>query len=186
LGNPNAKIKIVEYSDASCPFCKIFHATMLQVMTEYGKTGNVAWVYRHFPLDQADENGNILHKNAGTEAQAMECAADLGGNDKFWAYANRLYSITPSVTNATPEGLNPAQLPEIAVYAGLDKTEFKTCLSSGKNKAEVDADYLEGINAGVSGTPYSVIITANGKQIPVNGAQSYATLKNALDGLLGQ
>src|SRR3989338_6483026 len=46
LGNPNAKIKIVEYSDPSCPFCKIFHNTMTKIMGEYGAGGNVAWVYR--------------------------------------------------------------------------------------------------------------------------------------------
>src|SRR4051812_7191904 len=54
LGNPNAKIKIVEYSDPSCPFCKMFHPTMLKIMDTYGKTGDVAWVYRHFPLDKPD------------------------------------------------------------------------------------------------------------------------------------
>src|SRR3989344_9114839 len=51
LGNPNAEVIIVEYSDTECPFCKVFHATMRRVMDEYGKDGKVAWVYRHFPID---------------------------------------------------------------------------------------------------------------------------------------
>ncbi|MFA6898331.1 MAG: thioredoxin domain-containing protein, partial [Candidatus Paceibacterota bacterium] len=51
LGNPNAQLKIVEFSDTECPFCKTFHTTMQQIVSKYGKTGEIAWIYRHFPLD---------------------------------------------------------------------------------------------------------------------------------------
>src|ERR1035437_9099602 len=54
LGNPNAPIKIVEYSDPSCPYCKQFNPIMEQVMSDYGAGGKVAWVYRQFPLDKPD------------------------------------------------------------------------------------------------------------------------------------
>ena len=71
LGNPNAPVKIVEYSDFECPFCKRFHDTMNQIMDEYGKSGDVAWVFRHFPLDQ-------LHPvKARTEAVASECISEI-------------------------------------------------------------------------------------------------------------
>src|SRR3989344_7093206 len=72
LGNPNADVIIVEYSDTECPFCKSFHTTLKRVMSEYGNSGKVAWVYRHFPIDQ-------LHSKARKEAEAMECANELGG-----------------------------------------------------------------------------------------------------------
>jgi protein-disulfide isomerase len=74
-GNPNAPVKIVEYSDMECPFCKRFHPTMQQTVDEYD--GKVAWVYRHFPLDS-------IHSKARSEAIATECAGELGGNDMFW------------------------------------------------------------------------------------------------------
>src|SRR5437868_3213524 len=77
LGNPNAPVVIVEYSDTECPFCKQFHTTLRRVMTEYGKDGKVAWVYRHFPIDS-------LHSKARKEAEALECANELGGSVKFW------------------------------------------------------------------------------------------------------
>jgi protein-disulfide isomerase len=89
FGNPQAEMVIVEYSDLECPFCKRFHETMIQIMSEYGKEGKVAWVYRHFPLD-------AIHSKARREAEAVECAGELGGNDKFWAYVNKLVEITPS------------------------------------------------------------------------------------------
>jgi len=186
LGNPNALVKIVEYSDTSCPFCKTFNPIMTRIMDEYGPTGKVAWIYRHFPLDKPDQNGYILHKNSGREAQAMECAASLGGNDKFWAYEKRLYEITPSVTSQTPDGLDQKELPEIAKFVGLDVVSFNECLESNQFKDKVEADYTDGINAGVSGTPYSVIITPSGTKIPLVGAQPYQTIKSALDALVSE
>ena len=71
LGNPNAAIKLIEYSDFECPHCKTYHNTLKQVMSEYGANGEVAWVFRHFPIAQ-------LHSKAPKEAEAAECAADLG------------------------------------------------------------------------------------------------------------
>ena len=50
-GSIDAPVKIIEYSDFECPFCKRFHVTMNQVIDEYGDSGQVAWVYRQFPLD---------------------------------------------------------------------------------------------------------------------------------------
>lgn len=181
LGNPDAPVKIVEYSDPSCPYCKIFHPTMKQIMDQYGPSGKVAWVYRSFPLDKPDSQGRILHPNAGTEAQAQECAAALGGNDAFWKYTDRLYEVSQSDQGIT---LDNKELPVIAKYAGLDTINFNECLSSGRFKDKVEKSYLDGINVGVSGTPYSLIITPSGSKIPLVGAQSYATLKQAVEALL--
>lgn len=172
LGNPNADIVIVEYSDTECPFCKMFHPTLQRVMDEYGKNGTVAWVYRHFPIDQ-------LHPKARKEAEATECANDLGGSAKFWAYLNMVYDKTTS--NNT---LDPKQLPIIAKAVGLDVTAFNTCLSSGKFAAKVQADYDDAIKAGGRGTPYSVLITKDGIKTPISGAESYENVKSTIDALL--
>ena len=184
LGDPNAPVKIVEYSDPSCPYCKVFTPTMEKIMDNYGASGKVAWVYRHFPLDKPDENGNVLHVNAGHESQAMECAGYLGGNVKFWAYLKRLYDVTPSVTPTTPQGLDQKQLPEIAKFVGLDPVAFNDCLSSGRFKDKVEADYTDGINAGVQGTPYSILVTPSGNDIPISGAQPYSVFQTAIDTLI--
>ncbi len=185
FGNPNAPIKIVEYSDTSCPYCKAFHPVMIKLMAEYGPTGKVAWVYRHFPLDKDDGSGSILHPNAGTEAQAMECAAQIGGNDKFWEYTHKLYEITPAVTPQTPAGLDPKELPNIAKSVGLNVVSFNECLESGQFKDKVDQQFIDGLNAGVSGTPYSIIVTPTGGKIPLMGAQPYASVKAAIEALIG-
>ncbi len=169
-GNPEALVKIVEYSDTECPFCKRFHETMKQVMDEYGKDGKVAWVYRHFPLDQ-------LHPvKARNEATALECAGDQGGNDKFWAYADRLYEITPS-----NNGLDPAELPKIAQYVGLDVSKFNSCLTSGKFTKHIEEDVQNATATGGNGTPWSIVVGAKNKKYPLSGAQPYASVKQLID-----
>ncbi|MBI2124072.1 MAG: DsbA family protein, partial [Candidatus Wildermuthbacteria bacterium] len=133
-GNVNAEVTIVEYSDLECPFCKNFHATMHQLVTAYPE--QVAWVYRHFPLDQ-------LHPKARKEAEATECAYELGGNEKFWAYTDKVFEITPS-----NNGLDPAKLSEITEQVGLDRQNFEACLAGGRQAERVDADYQNALDAG--------------------------------------
>lgn len=158
LGNPNAPIKIVEYSDPSCPFCKVFNATMHQIMAKYEQSGKVAWIYRSLPLDTPDANGQVLHKNARKESQAIECAGILGGQKKYWEYQKKLYEVTPAVTQSSPEGLDPKQLPLIAKDIGLDTVDFSQCIDSEQAIAKVKEQELGGINAGVTGTPTSFFI----------------------------
>lgn len=171
LGNPNADIIIVEYSDTECPYCKQFHFTMHRIIDEYGKEGKVAWVYRHFPLPQ-------LHKKAPKEAEATECAAELGGNPAFWKYIDRLFEITPS-----NDGLDPAELPQIAEYIGLNRTLFEECLDSGKYADFIEESYQAAVDAGGRGTPYNIMIVGK-EQIEVPGAQPYETIKNVIDTIL--
>jgi protein-disulfide isomerase len=168
-GNPDAAVKIVEYSDLECPFCKRFHSTMQQVVEEYGKDGRVAWVYRHFPLD-------ALHSKARKEAEATECANDLGGNTAFWTYIDKLIAITPSNNQ-----LDPNQLPVIAGDIGLNREAFQTCLDAGKFADRVSADLSDAQAAGGSGTPYSIAIAKNGEKFPINGAQPYEEVKRIIE-----
>jgi protein-disulfide isomerase len=146
IGNTNAAITIVEYSDTECPFCKNFHTTLQNIMKEYGAGGKVAWVYRHFPIVQ-------LHSKAPKEAQATECAADQG---KFWQYTDALYATTPS-----NDRLDLAQLPQIAKSVGLDVTAFNACLNSTKHVAEITASIADAQNAGANGTPSSFLVLSN-------------------------
>ena len=171
-GNPNAELVIVEYSDTECPFCKRFHETMQQVIDEYGKSGKVAWVYRHFPLEQ-------LHAKARSEAEATECAAELGGNTGFWKYLDELFRVTPS-----NDGLPAAELAGIAGRAGLDRAAFEACRASGRHAKRVQTDYDDAVASGGSGTPWSIIIAKDGKKLPINGAQPYETVKQTIDALL--
>ena len=158
LGNPNAPIAMIEFSDTECPFCKQFHQTMNKIMTSQGKDGKVAWVYRHFPIA-------TLHPKAAKESEASECVAELGGNDKFWQYMNKIYETTPS-----NNGLDATQLPKIAGEIGIDKTKFNTCLSSGKYASKIDGQIAEAQKAGARGTPTTIIVLKNKASV---GVQSF-------------
>ncbi|MDP3900954.1 MAG: DsbA family protein [bacterium] len=161
-GNSSAEVTIIEYSDLECPFCKQFHPTMQQVLSEYGD--KVRWVYRHFPLDQ-------IHSRADKEAEAAECAGEQGGNEGFWQYVDRVFEVTPSNNN-----LDPALLPQVAEDLGLNRSAFETCLSSGKYAQHVEDDYQSGVTAGVTGTPGSFV---NGTI--VRGALPFDQLKTIID-----
>jgi protein-disulfide isomerase len=173
LGDPGAPVKLVEFSDFECPFCKRVHPTLKQIMAEYGDTGQVAWVYRHFPIDS-------LHKKARKEAQASECASELGGNDAFWAYADRLFELTPA-----NDRLDLSLLPKIAEEIGLDRAKFEECLEGdargGKYADHIESDVQDAVASGGTGTPYFVVIAPNGETFPVNGAQPYSSFKSIIE-----
>jgi protein-disulfide isomerase len=168
-GDINAPVVIVEYSDTECPFCQRHHQSMSQLMETYGKEGKVAWVYRHFPIDG-------LHPKSRKEAEATECAAEQGGNAKFWAYMNRLMEITP-----TNNGLEASQLPEIAKFVGLDVNAFNTCLSSGKYAKKIAAQIKEAEATGGDGTPWNIIVTKSGKKFPLSGYRPVENLQAIVD-----
>lgn len=80
-GNRDAKVALIEYSDFECPFCQQFHSSAQQALDAY--PNDLQWVYRHFPLD--------FHPNANKYAYTAECVAELGGNDAFWAFADKIF-----------------------------------------------------------------------------------------------
>ncbi|MDP3735220.1 MAG: thioredoxin domain-containing protein [bacterium] len=171
LGNPQAPIILIEYSDTECPFCKNYHATLHRIMDEYGKMGAVAWVYRHFPLA-------AVHSKSPKEAEATECAAELGGNSGFWLYLDRIFTITPSDNK-----LDPALLATIAADIGLDRAEFERCLKSGKYAKKVEAMVADAERAGATGTPHTVVLVA-GNQLPLEGAQPYSSIRSLIESIL--
>lgn len=170
VGNPGATIVLVEYSDIECPYCKQFHSTLSTLMREYGARGDLAWVFRHYPV----------HKNSVKEGEAAECAAEIGGNDAFWKYLDKIFERTPS-----NDGLSLSQLPVIAKEVGLDEARFSQCLNSNKYASKVTDDRAEVTAAGAQGTPYSVLFVRNGERIPITqGALPYADMKTIIDAVL--
>jgi protein-disulfide isomerase len=169
IGSKDADVILVEYSDLECPFCKRYHETLKKIMAEYGESGKVAWVYRHYPIDQ-------LHSKARKEAEATECAGDQGGNGAFWAYVDKVYATTESNNK-----LDLAELPKIAKELNLDVSEFTDCLTKGKFSDKIESEVQKAMSAGAKGTPYTVVLKG-GAALPLKGgAISFEALKAQIE-----
>lgn len=172
-GNPQAPVQIIEYSDLECPFCKEFHVTMSRIFAEYGTTGQVSWVYRHFPLVQ-------LHKQAVPEAIATECVARIAGPDAFWMMIDSIFEITPA-----GDGLDLAMLPALAQKSGVtDIAAFKTCYEKQETLPIVQEHMKAGSAAGVQGTPFSIVTSPSGNRFTINGAYEYDQVKAIIENAL--
>lgn len=171
VGNPNAPVKVVEYADLECPFCKTFETTMHQVMDYYGQSGKVAWIFRNFPLTQ-------IHSKAPTEAAAAECAAAQGGDVAFYKYIDKVYEITPG-----ENGLDLGQLPVIAKDLGLNVDTFNACMQNGTYAKKVQDSYNEAIALGAQGTPFILVMVGN-DAVTLQGAQPYDSMRAAIDAVL--
>jgi protein-disulfide isomerase len=168
-GNSAAPVTLIEYSDFECPFCKRFHVTVKKLVEESG--GQVRWVYRHFPLEE-------LHPvKARREALASECAAELGGNEAFWKFADRFYELTPSNNRTDVDAL----LPRIAREIGVDEAKFASCLASARHDRRVQEDYENATATGGRGTPWSIVVSKSGKTYPLSGAQPFAAVKELVE-----
>ena len=173
-GSPLARFVIVEFSDLECPFCKIYHYELEKVVTAF--PDDVAVVFRHFPIAG-------LHKKAEAEAVAAECAAQLGGDDTFWNYLDRIFEATTS-----NDGLDLALLPRFATDLGINGTAFAAC-TTGRDAADAVAeDLAEAKKIGIRGTPGSIIIdTETGETITsFVGARPADQLIPLIESLLAQ
>jgi protein-disulfide isomerase len=167
IGDINAPVVIVEYSDTECPYCKMFQGTMTDVMATSTYSGKIAWVYRHFPV----------HSLSTHEAEATECAGELGGNDAFWNYTDEVFATTTSSNS-----LDTAVLPVIAKNLGLDVAKFNTCLSSGKYTSVIQADAQAAQDSGAQGTPFSVIVSKNAlSDDKANAIKQFVTKNGLMD-----
>lgn len=167
-GSKDASVAVIEYTDFECPFCKRVHPTYQQIMQQYN--GKVMWVMRHFPLS--------FHQNAQKEAEATECAAELGGNDAFWKFTDGIFEKTTS--NGT--GFPLDQLPVLAKQIGLNERQFTACLDSGKYAAKVKKDEDDGSAGGVTGTPGNFVVNLKTKTAqPLVGAVPFTNFKSAID-----
>ncbi|OGG60421.1 hypothetical protein A3C89_04120 [Candidatus Kaiserbacteria bacterium RIFCSPHIGHO2_02_FULL_50_50] len=165
IGNPNAPVILIEYSDFDCPYCQIFHSSMKQLMAEHGAAGNVAWVYRSLP---------IITENSPTISYAAECVAEIGGNDVFWKFADDIFSRTHGTH------FDIATLTEKVKATGVNMTAYTNCMTGDTHKARMQALMDNVLALGVNGTPATFAIV-KGKTYPIEGgALPYAQLTNAL------
>ncbi len=175
-GDVKSDVVVVEYSDTECPFCARLHPTMTQIQSEY--KDRVAFAYRYFPLTQ-------IHPNAFAEAQAIECVGKQLGAAKRREYIDQMfqYKITKNSMTLPKNGKE-----DLAKNFGVNMATFNSCVSGEESSATVTAGIQDGVAAGVTGTPATIILKRDGDDYEVfaliEGAREYEYFKAALDAAL--
>ena len=132
-GEKDALVKIVEFGDFQCPYCRQSFLVVREILNKY--QNDIYFVYRDFPVVS-------IHQEALKAAEAAQCALE---QEKFWPMHDKLF--------INQENLSLTDLKVYAMEIGLNSFEFNNCLDSGKYSAEVIQDYEDGIGLGVIGTP---------------------------------
>ena len=176
LGDKNAPVTIIEFSDYQCPFCRKFWTeTLPSIKAEYIDAGKVKFVYRDFPLGS-------IHPAAEPAAQAAECARFVGKSDEaYYKMHDKIFQEGNILDGGDPitgpvRGTAQFGATELKKWAKDIGYDIDSCLDSGKFKSEVQKDLADGQAAGGQGTPYFVI---NGK--PLSGAQPFSAFKQVID-----
>ncbi len=178
LGDSDATVFVVEFSDYECPYCQAAEGTNFQVISslkqrdplweapipkvieEYVDTGKVKLVFRQYPI----------HQNAKKAAETAKCAQE---QDKFWEYHEILFEKY--------EALSVTDLKKYASDLELDLNQFNQCLDSGKYKNSVENDISDGKDLGVIGTPTFFIGNEEKGYEKIVGAQTFSEFKKIID-----
>lgn len=184
MGNPDAKVKIVEFASFTCTHCKDFHLEAEKnLKPTYVKTGQVSYEYRPFMLNVYDF----------VAAQVALCE----GSDRFFTWAGELYGnhdawVTP-FTKLTEADIAPlkalapgeqvkglavaGKMHEFARSRGMPRAQFDTCLSNQAQLDKLTAQQQAAIDAyQINGTPSFLL---NGRKL--DGVNSWETLKPRID-----
>ncbi len=175
IGDPNAPITIIEFSDFQCPFCARFHVqTLPLLMDEYILEGKVKLVFRDFPIQS-------IHPNALPASVAAECANDQG---KFKEMHDMIFD-NQSQWNKQETANALAMFSQYANEIQLDQETFDSCLASGKHIDEIRKDLDDGRNYGISGTPGFFVGNDQIGYVELKGAQPFESFKKVIDAQLG-
>ena len=168
LGNPDAKITIVEFGDYQCTFCYKFHdETMKKIDQAYIKAENVNFVYRDFPLNGPQ---SILASEASYCAQKQ---------NKFWEYHNTLYDNWGGENTGW---ITKNVLIGFANDIKLDLDSFSQCLENSEFKQKVLDNEQFAREIGIDATP-SFLIFNDSELYRIIGAQPFERFEQALQEL---
>ena len=162
LGNKNAPLTLIEYSDYKCGYCKLFHPTVNAILAKY--PNDIKFIYRHNPQ---------IPPEAFPSAIASECVASMKGNDSFWNFTDGLFENQSS--------LGRDLYVSLAEKEGIEKGAFVACLDGGEFEKRVNDDIADAQILGVRGTPYSILVLPNGSSIPFSGALPQATIETLIE-----
>ena len=174
IGNQDAEVAIVEFSDYQCPYCKRhFSQTLPQIDESYLKSNRVIYVMKQFPLS--------FHAQARGASIAALCVEQLKPGNYWQAHK--------AIFNGEIR-LDKEDYQSLAASLEIDQSKFTSCLDSPAMSEQVDTDIREGNAIGVSGTPaFFIGKVIDGKVVNgqlLSGARPYASFASMIDQLLAE
>jgi protein-disulfide isomerase len=148
MGDANAPVTLVEYSDFECPVCRNLHDALRGMLPNY--TGKVRVVFKDFPIEQ-------IHPWARTAAIAGRCAYQQDPK-AFWKMYDLIYDNQEVISAANAW----TKVSDYAAQSGLNAETFKACMASPEAADAVNASRANGVQVEVNSTP---TIFVNGRRI---------------------
>ena len=172
LGDKDAPLTIIEFSDFQCPYCRLFWTeTFPTLKQQYIDTGKVKFVYRDFPLS--------FHEMALPSAEAANCVREQGGDEAYFKIHDKIFSEQNILDGGTVRSTVSYTENDLKKWVKDIGYNIDNCLDSRKYQNEVLADLQGSQEAGGEGTPYFIV----GNQ-PLSGAQPYSAFKAVIDAQL--
>jgi protein-disulfide isomerase len=165
LGNANAPVKMIEFADFQCPYCREFHEIIFpQLKKDYIDTGKASFYFQHYAF---------LGEESIFAAEASECA---NLQNKFWEYHDALYEQQNSENRGF---ITDSFLNGIAKSLQLNESLFADCMAQHAGLTRVKNETQDAQAAGVHATP---TLSINGQRI--EGVSSYTVLQAAIEAAL--
>lgn len=159
LGDVDAPVVMVEWSDFKCPFCGRWARETKPALQKYIDDGTLRIEWRDLPY---------LGEESMNAAIAGRAAAEQG---RFWEFHDRLFS-----QESGEASLDEQALAQLAQEIGLDVEQFRSDFTDPRIKAAVEADREEAVSLGITGTPAFLV-----DGLPVMGAQPTEVFVNAIE-----
>jgi protein-disulfide isomerase len=195
MGNPDAKVRLIEFGSMTCPHCRVFDEEAVpDLISKYVKTGQVSWEFRNYVRDALDVTASLLARCNGAKSffpvtraiykgqAAWEAKIEQAPNDQLTAIdalpTEKKFSALAKLTG----------LQQLAAASGLPAASSSKCLSdekSVKELADMDSRAMSDY-PGFQGTPAFVI---NGTLVdlgPITEAEVWPTLESKIKAALGE
>jgi protein-disulfide isomerase len=171
IGNPNARVKLVEYLSLTCPHCAAFaHEGSAPLFSRYVRGGEVSVEYRNYYLNGLDVAAAMLSRCAAPRAY-FNLTHDLLASQGQWMGRMQNLSEAQRTELNGLRGMPAAQrlismigLDAIAARHGVTARMRQTCISQA-NLNGIEALHAGGQRLGVGGTPTFFL---NGRQLDTN------------------
>jgi protein-disulfide isomerase len=164
MGDPDAPVHVIEFTDYQCPFCQRYATqTMPAVLENLVESGRVFYAIKDLPLDR-------IHPEARSASVAARCA---GEQDAYLPMHDAVFAAQAD-WSGTGDGAEVV-FTELAAELDLELDAFSTCLADGRQADNVQANVEEAMSLGLNGTPFFII-----DGYPMSGAQPYEAFEMAV------